>query len=402
MLSADRRAFLRFLTSAVVTAALPKSIEKALAVPAHQRTGTIQDVEHVVFLMQENRVVRPLLRHAARRARLRRSASGHAAVGQAGLAPARRQRRAAAVPPGRRTISACSFSRTRRTAGPTRRRPGTAANTTSGSRTRARTTMAYFTREDIPFHYALADAFTVCDALPLLADRADRSEPLSHVDRLGRQRRHGRRPRHRQRRSRLRLVDLSGAPGARRHLVEDLPGHRPRARCGRLLGLDRRRVHRQLRRQLAAVLPPVSERAARAAPLYEKARTRYEHRGAGHAVRCLFDDLRDDVRDDRLPQVSWIVAPEAFSEHPQLARELRRLVHLAGARRADLQSGGLEQDRAVHHLRRERRLLRPPRAADAAALGGGRRCRPSTRNEIFPGNARLPARPVRPRACACR
>ena len=26
------------------------------------------------------------------------------------------------------------------------------------------TTMAYFTREDIPFHYALADAFTVCDA----------------------------------------------------------------------------------------------------------------------------------------------------------------------------------------------------------------------------------------------
>ena len=55
MLSADRRAFLRFLTGAVVTAALPKSIEKALAVPAHHRTGTLQDVEHVVFLMQENR-----------------------------------------------------------------------------------------------------------------------------------------------------------------------------------------------------------------------------------------------------------------------------------------------------------------------------------------------------------
>jgi len=26
------------------------------------------------------------------------------------------------------------------------------------------TTMAYLTRRDIPFHYALADAFTVCDA----------------------------------------------------------------------------------------------------------------------------------------------------------------------------------------------------------------------------------------------
>lgn len=35
--------------------AFPVSIQKALAIPANNQTGTIQDVEHVVILMQENR-----------------------------------------------------------------------------------------------------------------------------------------------------------------------------------------------------------------------------------------------------------------------------------------------------------------------------------------------------------
>jgi len=34
---------------------LPASIQRALAIPANNVTGTIQDVEHVVILMQENR-----------------------------------------------------------------------------------------------------------------------------------------------------------------------------------------------------------------------------------------------------------------------------------------------------------------------------------------------------------
>src|SRR5690606_8258783 len=46
-------------------------------------------------------------------------------------------------------------------------------------------------------------------------------------------------------------------------------------------------------------------------PLYDKARTGTDVRdGDG-----LFDQLRADVTAGRLPQVSWIVAPEAFSEH---------------------------------------------------------------------------------------
>ena len=51
----DRRSFLRFLSSSALTATFAKSIEKAVAVPAHSRTRSIEDVEHIVFLMQENR-----------------------------------------------------------------------------------------------------------------------------------------------------------------------------------------------------------------------------------------------------------------------------------------------------------------------------------------------------------
>ncbi len=55
----DRRSFLRAVGGAAgTTAALctfPPVIQKALAIPANRRTGTIADVEHVVILMQENR-----------------------------------------------------------------------------------------------------------------------------------------------------------------------------------------------------------------------------------------------------------------------------------------------------------------------------------------------------------
>ena len=39
----------------LVLAAWPSVIQRALAVPANRRTGSIMDVEHVVILMQENR-----------------------------------------------------------------------------------------------------------------------------------------------------------------------------------------------------------------------------------------------------------------------------------------------------------------------------------------------------------
>ncbi|RZL07999.1 MAG: phospholipase C, phosphocholine-specific [Rubrivivax sp.] len=59
MTQQDRRGFLRNLGSAVgasaALATFPPAIQRALAIPAAQRTGTLRDVEHIVVLTQENR-----------------------------------------------------------------------------------------------------------------------------------------------------------------------------------------------------------------------------------------------------------------------------------------------------------------------------------------------------------
>src|ERR1700731_2600541 len=54
-MTTDRRTFIQLLMSSAVSAAFPASISRALSIPANNRTGTIQDVEHIVFMMQENR-----------------------------------------------------------------------------------------------------------------------------------------------------------------------------------------------------------------------------------------------------------------------------------------------------------------------------------------------------------
>jgi len=45
------------LAASAVTASLPWSIQRALATPAHSASGSIEDVEHIVIFMQENRSV---------------------------------------------------------------------------------------------------------------------------------------------------------------------------------------------------------------------------------------------------------------------------------------------------------------------------------------------------------
>ncbi|UCV07576.1 phosphocholine-specific phospholipase C [Dechloromonas denitrificans] len=59
MTDINRRNFLRNVAATTGAAGalsmLPPSIQRALAIEANRRTGTIQDVEHIVILMQENR-----------------------------------------------------------------------------------------------------------------------------------------------------------------------------------------------------------------------------------------------------------------------------------------------------------------------------------------------------------
>lgn len=55
MSALHRRDFLRMLGGVGALSLLPPSIQKALAIPANSVTGTLMDVAHVVILMQENR-----------------------------------------------------------------------------------------------------------------------------------------------------------------------------------------------------------------------------------------------------------------------------------------------------------------------------------------------------------
>ena len=59
MSNQNRRGFLAGIAktagAAAAFSAFPPAIQRALAIQANNRTGTIQDVEHIVILMQENR-----------------------------------------------------------------------------------------------------------------------------------------------------------------------------------------------------------------------------------------------------------------------------------------------------------------------------------------------------------
>jgi phospholipase C len=199
----DRRQFLQLMCMTAITSTLKTNIAKALAIPANNTTGTINDVEHIVILMQENR---PFDHHFGTLRGVRgysdpRAVNIHLPL-QSGtgttpasvfLQPAGAAHVAAgfAVPPNFDNlggpadgvdvlppfrVNPASVSPGLTSLGLTYL-PGTGhgwATTHAGwnegqydgwaAAQGSPMVMSYMTREDIPYHYALADAFTVGDA----------------------------------------------------------------------------------------------------------------------------------------------------------------------------------------------------------------------------------------------
>ncbi|MDB5462378.1 MAG: putative phospholipase c precursor protein [Phenylobacterium sp.] len=159
----DRRAFLQLAAGAAMGAALPPGVARALALPANRVTGTIRDVEHVVILMQENRsfdhyfgTLRGVRGYGDPRPIT--LPSGEPVWNQPGKG-------------GAGTVSPFHFD----TAATRAETIFSLDHSWKGTHERWKhhdawipakgpLTMGYFTRADLPFHYALADAFTVCDA----------------------------------------------------------------------------------------------------------------------------------------------------------------------------------------------------------------------------------------------
>jgi phospholipase C len=177
----SRREFLRLATASAGAAAgvamLPPSIRKALAIPATTTTGTIKDVQHVVIFMQENRSFdhyfgtlrgvrgfgdpRPVSLPNGKTAWYQPPASVYTKRYKArGLS-----RHAPYVLP--------FYMNPQNT---TEHSPDTDHGWSSGhlswnhgkhnqwvNQKQDVLTMGYLKRKDVSFHYALADAFTLCD-----------------------------------------------------------------------------------------------------------------------------------------------------------------------------------------------------------------------------------------------
>ena len=308
---ARRRDFLRWATALAATGTLlPDAIRRARAIPASSPTGTIMDVEHVVILMQENRSFDHYFGTFKGVRGFGDPRPAPIMPGDAGglVHPVFRQPLggdpAAAVMPyplhPQPSPSVVCF-----TGLPHDWKSGQAA--LNGGRhdhwaiAKTPQTMAYYQAADIPFHFALADAFTICDAY--------------HCSIIG--------PTHPNR-----LFLWSGTNGRADHA--DGPRIDNNDQSYQFTWttyperLQQAGIHWQLYQnsidnnghdQFGATnaglnalqwFKPYDHLANAGSPLVSR----------GNAVRTL-DDLREDVKKGALPQVSWIIPPGGYCEHPQ-------------------------------------------------------------------------------------
>ncbi|MBI1773255.1 MAG: phospholipase C, phosphocholine-specific, partial [Burkholderiales bacterium] len=160
-MSDSRRKFLRFSAASAGASMLPGVIQEALAVPANNATGTLADVGHVVIFMQENRSFDHYFGTLAGV----RGFDDPRAITLPNGAPVWQQPNPAggSVLPfhfDARNTSALSVGTNHSWKGSQQTWQGWDAWVSK----KTVQTMGYFDRGDLPFYYALADAFTICDA----------------------------------------------------------------------------------------------------------------------------------------------------------------------------------------------------------------------------------------------
>lgn len=172
-----RREFLRMTAATAAGSMLPPAIARALQVPAYRRTGTIQDIEHVVILMQENRsfdhyfgTMRGVRGFGDPRPALLPDGKPIWYQPTAEVKTKRYQSRGLS-PQAERVLP--FYINPQRT---TEFQAGTDHGWSSGhlawndghwnqwvNQKQDVMTMGYLRRQDVSFHYTLADAFTLCD-----------------------------------------------------------------------------------------------------------------------------------------------------------------------------------------------------------------------------------------------
>ncbi|WP_421106175.1 phosphocholine-specific phospholipase C [Streptomyces sp. NEAU-S77] len=310
MTSMDRRRFMQLAGATTAMSLLSTSIARAAEIPANRRTGSLRDVEHIVVLMQENRSFdhyfgtlrgvrgfgdpRPVSLPNGKTV-------WHQSDGTRDILPFR---------PDADDLGLQFLQDLPHGWGDTH----TAVNGGAYDKwvpAKSATTMAYLTREDIPFHYALAEAFTLCDAYH--CSFMGSTDPNRYYMWTG----------------------YTGNDGAGGGPVLDnaeagygwttYPERLEKAGVSWKIyqdigdGLDAKGSWGWIEDAFRGNYGDNSllyfnqyRNASPGNPLYDKARTGTDARkGDGY-----FDQLTADVKAGTLPQVSWIAAPEAFTEHP--------------------------------------------------------------------------------------
>jgi phospholipase C len=162
-MSESRRNFLKAAGAAGSAAAFHASIGRALAIPAKRTTGTIRDVRHIVILMQENRSFDHYFG----------TMKGVRGFGDRHPIPLPDGKNVWFQSNGARDLPPFHLDTARTNA---LKVPGTPHSFSDAQaawnqgkfglwpKFKTDYSMGYYRREDIPFQFALAEAFTICDA----------------------------------------------------------------------------------------------------------------------------------------------------------------------------------------------------------------------------------------------
>ncbi|APE21494.1 MULTISPECIES: phosphocholine-specific phospholipase C [Streptomyces] len=309
MADLDRRRFLQLAGGAAAFTMLSESVARAAAIPAQGSTGTIQDIEHIVVLMQENRSFDHYF---------------GAMKGVRGFGDPR----PVTLPSGKSVWNQSDGSKVTLPFRPTSDKLGMeylqglnhdwAGGQSAFNKgkydnwvpAKTKATMAHLTREDIPFHYALADAFTICDAYHCsFIGATDPNRYYMWTGYVGNDGKGGGPVLNNAEAGYgwTTYPERLEAAGVSWKIYQDIgDGLNAAGSWGWINDAFRGNYGDN------SLLYFNNYRNAQPGnPLYDKARTGTNAK----AGEGFFDILRADVQGGRLPKVSWIAAPEAFSEH---------------------------------------------------------------------------------------
>ncbi|MEU8827645.1 phosphocholine-specific phospholipase C [Streptomyces sp. NPDC048636] len=310
MTSIDRRRFMQLAGTSTAMSLLSTSIARAASIPANRRTGSLRDIEHIVVLMQENR---SFDHYFGTLRGVRGFGDPHPVRLPSGKPVWHQSDGSKEVLPFRPEVNdlGLQFLQDLPHGWPDGHAAFNKGAYDKWVPVKSATTMAYLTREDIPFHYALADAFTICDAYHCsFLGSTDPNRYYLYTGYTGNDGKGGGPV--------LDNAELGYSwttyperlekAGVSWKIYQDIGD-----------GLDADGgwgwiddAYRGNYGDNSLLFFNQYRNAKPGDPLYDKARTGTDVKNGDG----LFDNLRADVQNGELPKISWIAAPEAYSEHP--------------------------------------------------------------------------------------